>query len=234
MLRRVHPLIVLVLASLFQLTPAPLHAWSLTADGLRPQPLPAQGRPLTPPGAVDLKGDGRLETQELAHGQAQILSDGSVVWQSPSNWQVLQADFTDLNRDGRPELTLLVWRAFKTWPVDRWLPYGGRIQDFHDAAGRSCQLILIGWRGDAYGELWAGSALAEPVRQFAVLSPDGRAQALVTLDGSYASPSYAPAHALKVWTWNGFGFTVVSSVKGSFTHLVVLRDANGTDLIVTP
>ena len=99
----------------------------------------------------------------------------------------LQAQISDLNRDGGPEATLLVWRPFQPWPVDQWLPHGGRIESFHDDQGNSCHIILIGWRGSAYGELWAGSALAGPVRSFAAadLNGDG-SQELLTLEGSYA------------------------------------------------
>ncbi len=226
---------VLALGVLFQVSPAPLRAWDLEAGDLRPRPVPAQAAPLTPSTAADLNGDGQLEALAVHHGRAAILSAGRTVWQSPAGWQVLQAGFSDLNHDGRPEVTLLVWRPFQPWPIDRWLPYGGRIQGFQDAAGWSCHLILVGWRRDGYGELWAGSALAEPVRQFAAVDLNGDgAQELVTLEGNYARSRSAPAHTLKVWSWNGFGFTVVSSIDHSFSHMAVLRQADGRILILTP
>jgi hypothetical protein len=229
-------LILLTLGALTLVSPARLHAWNLGPGGLGPAVLPTPAAPLSSPPGADLKGDGQSETLTVAQGRATILEAGRAVWQSPADWQVLQAAFTDLNRDGRPEVAMLVWRAFQPWPVDRWLPAGGRIQDFHDAAGQSCHLILIGWRHEGqYGELWAGSALAEPLRAFAAadLNGDG-AQELLTLDGRYADPRSAPARELKVWEWNGFGFSVVTSLTGTFDRMTLVRDMHGNTFVLTP
>ena len=236
MQRPVFGLILLALGASTLVSPAPLHAWNLGADGLTPSVPLSPAVPLPSPPGADLKGNGSLATLAVVRGRAAILESGRAVWQSPADWQVVQAAFTDLDRDGRPEATLLVWRAFQPWPVDRWLPSGGRIRDFHDAAGRSCHLILIGWQREGrYGELWAGSALADPLRAFAAadLNGDG-AQELLTLDGRYADPETAPARDLKVWEWNGFGFTVVSSLTGQFDRMALVRDAHGSTSILTP
>jgi hypothetical protein len=148
---------------------------------------------------------------------------------------IVQAEVTHLVHAGTAETALLVWRPFRPWPVDRWLPDGGRIAGFHDAAGDSCQIILIGWRGRAYGELWAGSALAEPVRSFAAADLEGdHLQELVTLDGIYAEPRSAPARAVKVWEWNGFGFSIVSSMPGTFTKMALVQAVDGRNLILVP
>jgi hypothetical protein len=130
---------------------------------------------------------------------------------------------------------LLVWRAFQPWPVDRWLPHGGRIAGFHDGQNDSCHLILIGRRPDGYGELWAGSALADPILAFAGadLNGDGL-QELATIEGRYAASGSGPARDLKVWEWNGFGFTVVSTVEGAFSTMALVRDENGRVLILIP
>ena len=141
----------------------------------------------------------------------------------------------DLNQDGLPEVVMLVWRPFKPWPVDTWLPHGGRIDNFHDSAGRSCHLILIGWTKNSYRERWAGSALAEPIETFAVADlADSGEQLLVTLESEYDDPPSAPARRLKVWEWNGFGFTVVSQIQGTFNQLAIARAGNGQLLILTP
>ena len=157
------------------------------------------------------------ETLTLTAGRVVIATESKARWQSPPAWQVEQAQITDLNRDGIPEATLLVWRPFKPWPVDTWLPNGGRIESFHDREGRSCHMILIGWKQGSFRELWAGSAMAEPVNNFAVADLVGNdRQVLVTLEGKYDDPPSVPSRRLKVWEWNGFGFTVVHELADSF------------------
>ena len=86
-----------------------------------------------------------------------------VKWQSPEAWKVTEAISADLNRDGMNELVMVVWRAHKPWPIDSFLPSGGRIADFHDRSGSSCHLILVGWDGEKYRELWAGSSLIDQI-----------------------------------------------------------------------
>jgi hypothetical protein len=148
---------------------------------------------------------------------------------------VQQALIADLNRDGLPEIVLLVWRPFKPWPIDAWLPSGGRIKNFHDSAGRSCHIILIGWAKNSFRERWAGSAMAEPIKTFAVTKLTGNeTEFLVTLESSYDDPPSAPARQLKVWEWNGFGFTLVSKMTGSFSQLEIVRAGDGQSLILTP
>lgn len=236
-------LFVLALAVLLQTSPVPLHAWALGPAGLVPAPIPAGIVPLTPVTQADLNGDGIPERLFLANGSAMILSGNRIVWQSPQPWTIIQAGITDLNHDSLPEVTLLLWRPFRPWPVDQWLPHGGRIADFHDSEGQSCQLILIGWRQTGYQEIWAGSALAEPIKAFAAADLNGdNAQELVTLDGMYSDPrprpgspeGSLPARALKVWEWNGFGFTVVSSIEGTFSKMTLTRATDGHFLILVP
>lgn len=231
------PLLFSLLA-LILLSPLTPRAWELTPpvglqQGLQPVPLPAAFELLESPAQADLDDDGLPETLRLADGRLTILSGTQAGWQSPTSWRVAQTAFSDLNRDGLPEVSLLVWRPFRPWPVDAWLPHGGRISEFHDAEGQSCHLILIGWKRGIYRELWAGSALAEPVRAFAAADLDGDGwQELVTLDGNYAAPPYAPARHLKVWEWNGFGFTVVSSVSGTFRQLQIISSNGSSKQII--
>ncbi len=235
MLRKFMPLAALTLGLLLQTTPASLRVWELDPAGLVPATLPTGAVPLKPPAQADFNRNGLSERLVLANDRLTIVSGGGTVWQSPTGWLVVQAEITDLNQDGIPEAALLVWRLFRPWPVDQWLPHGGRIASFHDGEGYSCQIILVGWRGSQYGELWAGSALAEPLRSFAAADLNGdNLQDLVTLDGSYADSHSAPARALKVWEWNGFGFSVVSSMEGTFDKLALVRVGKGPVLILVP
>jgi hypothetical protein len=235
MLRKFIPLAVLTLGILLQTSPVPVRVLGLGSAGLVEVFFPSDAIPVNPPTQVDFNRDGSPESLALAGGRLIIISNGASVWQSPSGWTVLQAEITDLNQDGTPEATLLVWRPFRPWPVDQWLPYGGRIANFHDDNGNSCHIILIGWRTSEYGELWAGSALAEPVKSFAAADLNGdNIQELVTLEGSYADSRSAPGRALKVWEWNRFGFTVVSTIEGIFYKMVLVQSIAGRILILVP
>ena len=224
---------LVALGMVLQTSPARVRALELEPDGLSAVALPAGSISIIPVATTDFNRDGSPESLHLASGRLTILSGGRSFWQSPTAWTVVEAGITDLNHDGTPEATLLVWRPFRPWPVDQWLPFGGRITGFHDAEGYSCQIILIGWRGTEYGELWAGSPLAEPVRSFAVADLNGdKFQELVTLEGSYTDPRSAPARAVKVWEWNGFGFTVVSGLKGTFYKMALVHATDGHNLIL--
>ena len=159
------------LLSLVGLSPLPIQVWAWKDQGFVAAALPpATLAPVEALQASDLEGNGSIERLALAAGVLTITQNGSIAWRSPQAWQVAQAAITDLNHDGRPEVTLLVWRPFAPWPIDRYLPHPGRITSFHDANGQSCHVILIGWKGGAFREVWAGSALAEPVKAFQVAS----------------------------------------------------------------
>jgi hypothetical protein len=226
--------LLLAIAALALITPVPIGAWELQDTGLERVSLPSGAHMVAAETSADFDQDGFEETLTLTEGHATIETGDEVRWQSPNIWQIQQAEVTDLNRDGFPEAALLVWRPFKPWPVDEWLPNGGRINNFHDARGLSCHIILIGWYQDSFRERWAGSALAEPVNRFAAadLAGDGQ-QYLITLEGRYDDLPSAPSRNLKVWEWNGFGFTVVSTLPGSFSLLAIARMQNGQVLILS-
>jgi hypothetical protein len=228
-------ILLLVLAALALVSPAELHAWQLVDESLREVHLPAGIQPIVTAMSADFDGDGKAETLVLTDGRAAIQTEDQVLWHSPQAWQIQQALMADLNQDGRPEAVLLVWRPFQPWPVDAWLPHGGRINNFHDSSGKSCHIILIGWYRDSFRERWAGSALAEPVESFAVADLTGSGeQFLVTLEAQYDDPASAPARYLKVWEWNGFGFSLVSAMEGPFSQMAIARAHDGRMLILVP
>ncbi len=221
------------------LTPSPavpLQAWRYAQGRLQPldpSSLSLPPQPAPAPLQADLNRDGLPESLRLSHARLEIVAGDRSVWQSPFAWEVAQAAIADLNQDHNPEAILLVWRPFQPWPVDRNLPNPGRIQGFHDSSGRSCHLILIGWKRGAYRELWAGSALAEPLLAFTLadLNGDGYPE-LVALESSYAAPRGSPSSALSAWEWNGFGFTLLDRAPGVFRNVVSVTGLDGQVIIV--
>jgi hypothetical protein len=153
-----------------------------------------------------------------------------VKWQSKPEWKVTEAISADLDRDGRTELVMVVWRPHKTWPIDSFLPSGGRIADFHDRSGSSCHLILVGWDGEKYRELWAGSSLIDPVFsiQAADIDQNGSAE-LVTLEGKYDNKNTV-GH-LTVWDWSGFGFRLRARQQGAFSDFGIVSTDNGVLIV---
>ncbi len=163
-----------------------------------------------------------------------ILQCGRGDWASPAGWFIQQADWTDLNHDSLPEVTLLVKRPFSPWPVDRVLPYGGYIQSHQDMEGFSSHIILIGWKNDHWGELWAGSALARPVRSFVAcdVDNDGR-QELAVLEGNYTDTNPQAASSYAIWKWNSFGFDLISRSERPLTRLVAVTTRDNLTLLLT-
>jgi len=225
-------LLILIIPSM---SPASIQAWELVNESLQPASIPAMSQQVAQSIQTDFDGDGIMETLELHNRWAAIMSGNQMRWQSPDEWNVLEAGLGDLNHDGLVEAVLLVWRPFKPWPVDHWLPSGGRIKDFHNDKGDSCHIILIGWSRGMFRERWAGSALAEPVKSFVLtdLTQDGKDE-LITVETTYAAQPDDTANALKVWEWNGFGFSLVSSINGSFNNLMTVRAQDGRVLILAP
>lgn len=207
------------------LSPVTMTPFLLTDEGIKPANWQIATAPVEaqPPRDCSSKQDS---------GNFEILcSRGN--WTSPAGWTVLQANWTDLNHDGIPEATLLVKRPFTPWPVDRVLPYGGYIKTHQDAKGFSSHIILIGWKKDHWGELWAGSALARPVRSFQAfdVDQDGR-QELVVLEGSYTDRDSNSAADLAVWKWNSFGFDLVTRLDKPASRFITVKTENNTALIL--
>lgn len=225
--------VALAIAGLAQAPRGTLDLLRLEDEGLMPGRWPSPWQSHAPIMAGDLDSDGTAETVAVSSGRATIRVDARDLWSSPAHWEVLQARITDLDWDGVPEVSILVWRDFEPWPIDAYIPRPGRISSFHDEAGRSCHLILVGRREDGYGELWAGSALSRPISAFepADLDGDGR-QDLVTLEASYDQPPFV-GNAVGVWQWNGFGFSLrARSARADFTRFSVIGEPEGPDALL--
>ncbi len=151
-------------------------------------------------------------------------------WQSPESWIVTEAIQADLNRDGTGEIATVIWRPFAPWPVDSFLPYGGRISEFHNEVGLSAHLILIGWDGDEYRELWAGSALANPISDIRAVDIDGDGyEELIALEGEYDAA--VETGSITLWKWQGFGFTLLDRMEGNYSGYAVYQTDHQTSIL---
>lgn len=170
----------------------------------------------------------------LADGDARVTEchadSKEEIWRSPENWQVREGFFSDLDRDGGQELVLLVWRPFKPWPVDRYLPVGGRINTFKNKDGESCHLILMSLDDEEPEEIWAGSALENPLRSLIAVDMDGNGLLeLAALE--YLYDDAAATGPVVLWQWNGFGFSLVDRAEGAYTSLHALTTNSSVILL---
>jgi len=228
-------LLAILFCSLFQLSPIRVKAYRIVDETWLPIQFDSDVKLVTPATQADLDGNGILEKVILKNGHASLKTNGITVWESPPDWQVKQALISDLNHDDQAELTLLIQRPYRPWPVDQWLPYGGRIADFQDSSGMSCHIILIGWKDGRYKEIWAGSSMSQPALVIGVadLNQDGRVE-LITMEGTYNDKSIFPGKAFKLWEWNGFGFSLLSSLPGEFNNFMIFKsqsEHNTTSII---
>ena len=225
--KRKYLIIVLSLVGLILITASSSSYWQLLNGKIVPFDIHEADGKLTylkPKLAGDLDSDGDMECLVSSGENLQITDcNAAILWQIPSEWRVTEAQVGDLNHDGVDEAILLVWRPFKPWPVDQFLPFGGRIKDFHDSHGESCQIILVGWEKDDWRELWAGSALARPVEQLGVADLDGDGwQELAALENDYDATRIGGQ--LTVWRWLGFGFTLLDRTESRWERLVIMGD----------
>jgi len=225
--------------------PQPRSEWLFASGLLRTGPLSSTATAYHAPNEADLGGDEMMECLLVEHGRAIIIrspciedeTDSQILWQSPQDWEVIQGMLTDLNRDGRVEAALLVWRPYQRWAIDTFLLHPGRLDAFQNDEGRSCHMILIGTksrRPDLYRELWAGSAMAAPFEKFAAadITGDGH-QEIVALESDYRDNIYEAGSSLTLWEWSGFGFSLMTRIDGHFQNMELILTPDGMVHIIT-
>lgn len=225
-------LILISLFALAGLSPVRISAWKLDEGEIKqvkPSVAITQGRVFKNPTQAEISGESFclfLVEMQAALRACDQAGSGSA-WISPDTWQVKEAFFADLNLDGNQEATLLVRRPYKPWPVDQYLPHGGRTKNFQDEKGFSYHIILIGFVAGEFREVWAGSAMVNPARQVFAADLDGDGgQELAALQYRYNEPEVNGS--LVIWKWSGFSFSQVSRVEGPFSQLNLLQGEGRT------
>jgi poly-gamma-glutamate synthesis protein (capsule biosynthesis protein) len=155
-------------------------------------------------GRVDLTGDGVPEIVRRQRERAAIYQDGSLVWESPPDWRVVDLALGDPNDDGRNELLLALRKP---------LPGGGE----------SSHPFILGYRGGRYRVLWGGSATSEPLLEVELGDVDGEGvPELVVLE----------ERGVSVWRWHGWGFALLwRSPEGEYQDLVLIPHEDGSQSI---
>lgn len=237
--------IVICLLAVLQTTPVLVRSWKYSDGEIRPRK--NVDAPLLKPRSLeaDLDANGYLERvvfddklliieRFCTDSQKTAGCIAAPLWISPPGWQIKQASIGDFNRDRSPEVTLLVWRPFESWPIDRFIPRGGRIEEFQTQDGMSSHIILLGWKKGKFRELWAGSAMVRPFLAFTNgdVNGDGYDE-LVGIESSYAASHNAPANLLSIWEWNGFGFTRLGRLQGTFRDVGVAQTNTAESIIFT-
>jgi hypothetical protein len=190
--------------------PQPRIGFACDGQGCRSRDVPqAPGTGLFRAGALDLTGDGVLERVQQVGEQVVVYHRGSEAWRSPPAWRVVDLALGDPNDDGRGELLLALWQ-----PDGEGVP---RSQPF-----------VVGFRRGAYRLLWAGSAVADPIREVELGDVDGDGvQELIVLE------ERGDAQAVTVWRWHGWGFSLAwRSPPGRYRDLVLVQVEADQPLVI--
>jgi poly-gamma-glutamate synthesis protein (capsule biosynthesis protein) len=168
-------------------------------DFSNPARMPDQ-RPIFNQGLADLNGNGIPEKIELIDETLIIQENGRIVWHSPQEWIVEDAEIGDPNQDGRQEI-MVVFRKPDPFGILRSHPF------------------LISNRGGRYETVWGGSAVSDPIREiaFSDLNRDGSVELIVI-----ENVSGTGFQRIATWQWHGWGFSQTwRSPMGNFSDLLV-------------
>jgi hypothetical protein len=91
------------------------------------------------------------------------------------------------------------------------------------------QPFVVGYRRGAYRLLWAGSAVADPIREVELgdVDVDG-VQEMVVLE------ERGDAQAVTVWRWHGWGFSLSwRSPPGRYRDLALIPQGAGQPPLIT-
>jgi poly-gamma-glutamate synthesis protein (capsule biosynthesis protein) len=156
-------------------------------------------------GAIDLTGDGLPERVRLNQERVTIEQDGTLVWESPLDWDVLDLALGDPNDDGRYEMLLVMNKP----------DAGGGLRNHP---------FIIGYRGGSYQEVWGGSAVGDPILEAELADVDeDPTQELIVLEVVGEDGEVA----VSVWDWHGWGFSRAwRSPEGRYRDLQVVRGAD--------
>ena len=161
----------------------------------------------TPQLALDLNGDGAIETLEVRMRKAFIEEFGETTYVAPDNWHVFDAAAGDINRDNIPEVVLLVWKQGSY----------GEARPFwieHDTAAFSQHVFVFQYRDKQLVPLWMSSDLGFEVTH-------------ARLDANGLLELTSPDGTISTWEWQSWGLVLVDEIHPD------AGDASGTTTSAT-
>jgi len=185
------------------LPPAPRVGFACDEAGCSPADVPqTEQAGLFYGGRVDLTGDGTPETVRRDGERINIYEKGTLAWQSPADWRVVDVALGDPNDDGRFEVMLAIWRK--------------------DEAGyERSQPYILGYRGGDYVLLWGGRPVVDPIRELVLgdVDFDGSDELVVIEEKADGS-----GQAVSVWRWTGWTFSLAwRSQYGRYRDLILVE-----------
>lgn len=142
--------------------------------------------------SCDLDANGTDEELTLAERMVRVSdASGQVLYESDAAWRVSDVLVTDVTRDGRPELVMLLWRRGN---------YGNSKPFWEDGIDlRMTQHIYVmGLEDGAIRPVWMGHELGEGLKVARIEATEDGLLGLVTTDGDKST-----------WEWDYFGFSLV-------------------------
>ena len=139
--------------------------------------------------AADLDADGADELVVLEDRRAVATDGAAVLLETPEEWSVSDVLVGDVDGDGLPEVTLVVWKRGSYGDARPfWVE--------EDDEGYSQHIFIYRWRDGLLHPVWMSSEL--PVEGASVSLVDGRTFLIVGTDGR-----------ITLWEWQGWGLALV-------------------------
>ena len=160
-------------------------------------------------GQIDLTGNGQPETIRLEGGRVFVFEDDRLGWESPQEWEVLDAALGDPNDDGRGEIMLILRKPDQT----------GKLLSHP---------FIIGHRGGIYRQVWGGSAVAIPIQEVELADIDGDGkQELIVLEEQKSG-----MRTIAVLKWDDWVFRLFwRSNPGQYVNLQVQETSENRQII---
>jgi hypothetical protein len=122
---------------------------------------------------ADLDNDGTEEQYLLENGRLTVKEAENVIWQSPSDWQIQEFCFGDINNDGEQELVFTLWKKGSFGPSQ---PFWITADDQSIAQ----HVFIYSYEDKNFKQFWASSNLDAPISNLQIrdIDKDGKFEML--------------------------------------------------------